>query len=776
MKRIAVVGNYQPRQCGIATFTTDLCEALASQFPDTSCFALPVNDREEGYDYPPRVRFALSEQDLTTYRQAADFLNISKIDLVCLQHEFGIYGGPDGSHVLSLLGDLRAPVVTTLHTIPHCPTPGQRKVLGEILDRSDRLVVMTKKGKEFLGKIYRVSDDKIDVIPHGIHDVPFADPNYYKDTFGVEGKRVLLSFGLLSRNKGIENIIHALPEVLEQFPETVLMVVGATHPHVIQHEGESYRLSLQRLAHDLNVENNVIFHDRFVSLEELIEFIGVADIYVTPYLNRDQIVSGTLAYAFGSGKAVISTPYWHAEELLADGGGLLVPFDSPDALAHAILHLLEDETLRHTIRKQAYLAGRQMIWPIAAQQYYGSFRKACEAGSARPRVAFAARTLGERLAELPPLGLGHLRRLTDDAGILQHAVAAVPNYGEGYTTDDNARALMLTVYLEELGKNLGGETGELAARYLAFLWHAHNPENGCFRNFMAYDRRWLEECGSVDSRARAIWALATVLGRSRQEGLRRAAARLLELTISAARDFTDLRPAAYTILGLSDYLPHFSGDRVAQEIRAALAERLYAAFERCSLPEWPWFEDKLTYANAVLPHALLLCGRSPDRPEWLAAALRSLDWLMAIQTSPAGNFAPVGNQGFYDRGGTPARFDQQPIDAHATVSACIDAYRVTGEDRWRRRARWTFEWFLGRNDLGLSLYDPVTGGCCDGLSAEVASVNQGAESTLAFLLSLVELRLFEQRTPIDHHPVDALVRKVTGAGRHRRELLEVAGS
>ena len=504
MKRIAVVGNYLPRQCGIATFTADLCESLACQFPETACFAVPVNDREEGYAYPPRVRFELNENDLTTYRQAADFLNVNKVNLVCLQHEFGIFGGPDGSHILALLRDLRTPVVTTLHTIPHRPTASQRKVLGEILDRSDRLVVMTKKGEDFLRTIYAVPGNKIDLIPHGIHDVPFTDSNFYKDNFGVEGKQVILTFGLLSRNKGIEHVVNALPEVLRRFPEVVFMVLGATHPNVIRNEGESYRLSLQRLAHDLGVERNVIFHNRFVSLEELMEFIGVADIYITPYLSQDQVVSGTLAYALGAGKAVVSTPYWHAEELLADGCGLLVPFASPDALAQAILHLLEDETHRHAIRRQAYRAGRKMIWSAVARDYMQTFQRACQE---RPRAAFLAKTLAEQRTELPDLNLGHLRRLTDDVGILQHAIATVPNYAEGYTTDDNARALTLMVYLEELGKERLAQSGSLAARFLAFLWHARNPQNGYFRNLMAYDRRWLEDRGSYDSHARALWGL-----------------------------------------------------------------------------------------------------------------------------------------------------------------------------------------------------------------------------------------------------------------------------
>jgi len=773
MKKIAAIGNYLPRVCGIATFTTDLCEAVAGQFPELNCLAVPVNDTKEGYDYPARVRFALGENDLVTYRQAADFLNINKVDLVCLQHEFGIYGGPDGSHILALLDDLRSPVVTTLHSIPSRPSPNQRKVLGEVLDRSDRVVSMTNKGREFLMDLYRVPESKIDLIPHGIPDVAFTDPSFYKDNFGVEGKLVVLTFGLLGRNKGIETVIRALPEVLKKFPNVVFMVVGATHPNVIRSEGESYRLSLERLAHELQVERNVIFYNRFVSLEELLEFIGAADIYVTPYLSRDQITSGTLAYALGAGKAVVSTPYWHAEELLSDGRGLLVPFASPDALANAILQLLEDETQRHAIRKQAYLSGRKMVWSAVARQYMESFQRACQERCARPRGAFAAKTLAEKRMELPVIDLRHLERLTDDVGILQHALATVPNYAEGYTTDDNARALVLTIHLEELGKLWVGQTGGLAARYLAFLWFAYNPANGHLRNFMAFDRRWLEEFGSKDSHARTLWALGAVLGRSQQLGLRRAAGRLFELILPAARDFTDLRAVAFALIGLHYYLPQFSGDRAAQEIRTVLAERLYATYQQNSADDWPWFEGQLTYANAALPHALLLSGRSMDHSPMVEVGLRTLDWLMEVQTAPAGRFAPVGNEGFYARGGPRARFDQQPIEAHATVSACIEAFQQTGERRWRQYARRAFEWFLGRNDVGNSLYDPVSGGCCDGLSPEGPNVNQGSESTLSFLLALVELRLLEQTLPIDKRPPEAA--RAETVSERRREPVE-AGS
>ncbi len=760
IRRIAFVGNYLPRQCGIATFTTDLCEAVAAAAPETTCFAVPINDRPEGYAYPPRVRFEILEEDLTAYRRAAEFLNINDVDVVCLQHEYGIFGGPAGSHVLTLVRELRMPVVTTLHTILREPNAEQRAVLEELTALSDRVVVMTQRGKEFLQTIYGVPESKIDLIPHGIPDVPFVDPNFYKDRFGVEGKIVLLTFGLLSRNKGIEYVIEALPAILERHPNVVYIVLGATHPHVRQVEGESYRLFLQRRARELDIEQHVIFHNRFVSLEELVEFIGAADIYLTPYLNREQITSGTLAYTVGCGKAVISTPYWHAEELLADGRGILVPFRDAKAIAEAVNRLLDDEAERHAIRKRAYLYGRQMIWPVVAQRYLESFERARAAGTTRTRVAIP--TLNQRPDELPVLKLDHLKRLTDDTGILQHATYTVPNYDEGYTTDDNARALIVAVLLEELGGKTATEAPELATRYLAFLWHAFNPETGRFRNFMDYNRHWLETVGSEDSHARALWGLGYVVGRSRRPGLWKLAGRLFDEALPAALAFTSPRAWAFTILGVQEYLRRFYGDRTALQARETLADRLFQLYQKNRRDDWRWFEDRLTYANARMPHALMMAGYWTGRSEWLEAGLESLRWLVGVQQDKQGNFVPIGNDGFYPRGKKRPHFDQQPIEAHATVSACLEAYRITNDAFWYREARRAFEWFLGRNQLGVPLYDPSTGGCCDGLQPNGVNENQGAESTLAFLLSLLEMKLAEAYLPLQQKRVEQ--RMVESAG------------
>jgi glycosyltransferase involved in cell wall biosynthesis len=752
-KRIAFIGDYLPRQCGIATFTTDLCEAMAAVCPETTCFAVPVNDWEEGYEYPPRVRFEIEEKDLASYRRAADFLNINNVDLVCLQHEYGIFGGPAGSHVLALLSELRMPVVTTLHTVLRQPEPNQRRVLDKLAQLSDRLIVMSQRAVEFLRQVYNVPESKIDLIPHGIPDVPFVDPNFHKDRFGVEGKLVLMTFGLLSPNKGIEYAIEALPDILARYPQVVYIVLGATHPHIKRREGESYRLQLQRLARTRGVEGNILFFDRFVTLEELVEFIGAADLYITPYLNAAQITSGTLAYTVGAGKAVISTPYWYAEELLAEGRGVLVPFGDSKAIAERVIELLDNEAERHAIRKRAYTLGREMIWPKVARRYWESFRQAHEDRSRKPRSAFVAQTLDKRPPDLPTLNLSHLWRMTDDTGLVQHAVFTVPNYREGYATDDNARGLMAAICLEELGEEEEAEEAySLASRYLAFLWNAFNPQTGRFRNFLPYDRRWLEESGSEDCHGRALHALGTVIGRSHHSGLRGTAGQLFEAALPAAEKFISPRAWAFTLLAIQEYLRRYEGDRVARGLRETLAERLLKAHRECCSADWPWFEDLLSYSNATLPHALLVSGQAMGRDDLIYVALRSLKWLVNVQKAAAGHFLPIGCNGFYPRDGERARFDQQPVEAQVTVSACLAARAVTGDAAWGRQVQLAFDWFLGRNDLGLWLYDAATGGCRDGCHPDRVNRNEGAESTLAFLLALLEIQLSQTWTSAAETP------------------------
>ena len=739
LNTVGIIGNYLPRRCGIATFTTDLTESLTEVAPRVNCWAVVMNDTPEGYVYPGRVRFEVNQNQPDEYRLAADFLNMNQIDVVCLQHEYGIFGGRAGGYILELLRDLRMPVVTTLHTVLREPSPKQREVMLELCELSDRLVVMSEQAAEFMRKIYGLSAQKLAKIPHGIPDVPFVDPTFHKDLFGVEGRKVLLSFGLISPGKGIEHMIAALPAVVSEHPDVVYVILGATHPHIRRESGEEYRLSLQLKAKDLGVEEHVAFYNRFVERDELCEFLGAADIYATPYLNEAQIVSGTLAYALGAGKAVVSTPYWHAQEMLADGRGRIVPFGDSEALAREINDLLANETERHAIRKRAYKYCRQMVWQQVAKRYLDLFVRAKRGRLRRPKPTFRAKTMGRRGLELPEVRLDHLRRLTDDTGILQHARFTVPKRTEGYCTDDNARALIVALMAQQLLPE-DPEVDRLAARYLSFLDYAFNEKAGRFRNYMTYDRKWREQEGSEDSHGRALWGLGVGLALSRTEGQMGLTLNLFQRALPIVESFRSPRSWAFTLVGIHAYLRRFSGDSRVRRVRATLAERLFEMFRQHAGNSWPWLEDCLNYCNAKIPHALILSGQWMRCQEMLETGLRALEWLVGIQVSPQGYFVPVGNRGWYTRGGAKARFDQQPVEAHATIEACVEAYNVTRHERWMDTARMCLDWFLGRNDLRVSLYDPATGGCRDGLQSEGVNENQGAESTLAWLMSLLTMR------------------------------------
>jgi glycosyltransferase involved in cell wall biosynthesis len=750
--KIAFVGDHLPRKCGIATFTSDLLAAVSSAHPQSHCFSVSVNDIKGGYEYPEVVRFEIEEQDLSSYVRAADFLNISNVDIVCLQHEFGIFGGTAGGHILAFLRELRMPVVTTLHTVLREPRPDQRRVMRELISLSTRVVVMVERGRQMLQDIYGAPPAKIDVIAHGIPDVGFVDPTYFKDQFGVEGKVVLLTFGLLSPNKGIECVLNALPGILAEFPDVVYIVLGATHPNELREHGEAYRLSLELLAKKNKVEKSVVFYNQFVDLESLKEFIGAADLYVTPYLNEAQITSGTLAYTFGAGKAVVSTPYWHAADLLAEDRGVLVPFGDSQAIAREVTALLKDDTRRHAMRKNAYRIGREMIWSNVAQLYMRTFELARLEGAAHSRKSLITKTLDQRPRELPELKLNHLSRMMDSTGVFQHAVFNVPNFSEGYCTDDNARAFILAVMLGELGEE-SEPVQTVATTSAAFLHHAFDTQTRRFHNHMSFDRRWLDDHGSEDCQGRALWALGVGVGHSPSRGFQMLAGQLFARALPALMEFTSPRAWAFGLIGIHEYLRRLSGDSLVNQTRETLVSRLMELFRQNAEPDWCWFEDELSYDNPKLAHALILSGRASGQPAVFELGLQALRWLTHLQISEKGHFRPIGSNGFYRRGGERANFDQQPIEAHAMVSACLEAYRATSDLWWYEQAQRAFDWFIGWNDLGLELYSPESGGCGDGLHVDRVNGNQGAESTLAFLLSLAEMRMAQNMVTSFKEPI-----------------------
>jgi len=747
--RLAILGNHLPRKCGIATFTTDLAAAVSKVAPEMRTLVVAINDGGQVHAYPEVVRFQIAEDELSSYRRAAQFLNASGVEVASLQHEYGIFGGKSGSHVLTLLHELNMPVVTTLHTILTAPSAAQRAVLDQVITLSERLVVMSEHGARTLQETHGVPASRIDVIPHGI---PLAAGGTRgKAALGFDGRPMILTFGLLSPDKGTEFVIEAMPAILARHPKAIFVVLGATHPHVKERHGEAYRQSLLLRIRSLNIERSVVFHDRFVDDDELAGFLAAADVCVTPYLNPEQSTSGTLARAVAAGRAVISTPYWHAKELLDDGRGILVPVRDAPAIAEAAIRLLADESQRAAIGARALEYARSSSWPVVAGSYLRSFDRARE-GQRERRSLPPAWPLAQP-ADLPELNFDHLRALTDDTGLLQHASFDVPRYGEGYCLDDNARALMLMTLLEEGSAARPAEVRGATARYLAFLAYAFNHDTRRFKNFMSYSRQWLEETGSEDSHGRAVWALGTVVGRSAEPSRRGLARELFQLALPVLAEFSSPRAWAYSLLGINEYLRTFRGDSSTESLRQVLVDKLCGLLDRNETPDWRWFEESLTYENARLPQALIVSGEALGSQAICSRGLSTLDWLATHQVSADGLFSPVGSNGFFHKGTAKAEFDQQPVEAAAMVSASLDALRVSKDARWAHCGRSAFDWFLGYNHLRLSLYDASTGGCRDGLHVERLNENQGAESTLSFLTALLELRSLDTSPGVGTSPV-----------------------
>jgi glycosyltransferase involved in cell wall biosynthesis len=754
--RFAFIGNSLPRRCGIATFTTDLQQAIERSPPYEPCGIVAMNDHGRIYDYPPAVGLQIDDRRLGDYERAADVLNRARCEVVSLQHEFGIFGGEAGGHIMALATRLAMPLVTTLHTVLSQPTPAQRRVLGGIVDASSRVIVMAEKGRELLRTIYQVAAAKIEVIPHGTPDCAFVEPDEAKSALGFGGRPVILTFGLLSPSKGIEVMIDAMPEVLKSNAAAVYVVLGATHPNLIREQGEAYRSGLMARVHALGIEDHVVFLDQFVDQATLLRFISMCDVYATPYLNEAQLTSGTLAYSFGLGKAVVSTPYWHARELLGEGRGVLVPFGDVAALGREIAGLLSDEPRRRAMRERAYAEGRPMTWPKIAERYRAVFESTARGGPLRltPRQdadASAARR-GPQAARAIPVG--HILSLCDDTGLLQHAVHAVADRSHGYCTDDNARALLLACALGRPPESPLPEI--LTSRFAAFLQHAWNPGTGRFRNFLGFDRSWHPDTGSEDSHGRALWALGECARSDHDHSRRSWATALFAKALPVVEGFTSPRAWSFTLLGLDAYCAAVAEHAGARSLKELLANRLLAMMAAVETSDWKWFEDSLAYDNARLSQALIVTGCSIGTPRYLAAGLRTLRWLMSLQTAAEGHFRPVGSSSFGAKRMHPQAFDQQPLEAAASISACLAAWRAGGDDTWRVHAERALAWFFGRNDLSLPLVDLETGSCRDGLHPDRPNENRGGESAVSYLLSLTDMRQFGRlRGEIASRPLQA---------------------
>ena len=731
---VAIIGNYIPRQCGIATFTYDIATWISDALGHSSdVFVVAMNDRADGYDYPPMVRFEVLASNPRDYHRAADFVNLSRVDVVSLQHEFGIFGGPCGIYVTDLLRDLKKPVVTTIHTVLPDPTRERRDALVEVAELSDALVVMSRKSTEFLEEYYGVSPEKVHLIHHGTPDAPFSDPNEHKARWGLQGKTVLLTFGLLCERKGIEYAIEALPAIVERFPDVVYVVLGATHPPVKKKEGEKYRFSLKRLARELGVQDNVIFYDRFVSLEELTSFLSACDIYVTPYLDRGQIVSGTLAYAVSLGKPTVSTPYYYAEELLEDGRGILAGFRDPEGIAKAVTSLLEDPKRLEKMRKDAYHFGRQMIWREVGRQYVKLMRSAL-AGRQAAAITPAPVRQAVSFRELPRPKLDYFVRLTDSTGIIKDAHYDIPDRASGYTTDDNALALAASVLFHLQTDD--PRAIELARTYLGFLRYMQLPD-GSFHNNLRYDLAFADEVGGEDCQGRALVGLGLTVALEPDEGLASFAKSMFDEALEGL-DISYPRAAAYAVCGCFHYLTRFPGASHVVGFLERMAGNLLESFEKESSRDWRWFEPSLYCCNGLLPRALLLSYRATKEERCREVGLSSLEFLTEVSYRD-GVFDLVGDQGWYQRGGERARFEQLPAEAASLAEAYVDAYVIERDDRFLELARAAMEWFLGRNVLKLPLYEFASASCSNGLLLNEVDPNRGAAATIHFLLALLRM-------------------------------------
>jgi len=742
MKKIKItcIGNYPPRECGIATFTRDLVESM-EKTGRAECSVVAMNDQDQGYPYPEKVRYVIRQNHQRDYLKAVKFINYSDAEACVLEHEFGIFGGDSGIYILPLIHRLRIPLVATLHTILERPSYNERAIIHEIGKKAEKVVVMSHRAVKFLTEIYDVRPDKIELIKHGVPDLDLVQREEYKKKFNLEGKQAIFTFGLLSRSKGIETAIQALPEVVRKHPDVVYIVLGKTHPAVLRSAGEEYRNYLRRLVEKNNLREHVYFYNQFVSAAELFEYLSAIDIYITPYLNEAQITSGTLAYAVGAGAAVISTPYWHAQELLADGRGRLFDFHDSNTLAGILNELLDNPSTLLELRHKAYTYGRKMTWPVIGEKYADLMY---DVAQSYPEVSVIEDAIVDPLV-LPPFDLAHVRQLTDDTGIIQHANYSVPSRKEGYCLDDNARGLLMAAMACRQKRD--PEALRLIPTYLSYIDYMQR-DDGLFRNFLSYSRNFLDEVGSEDAFGRTIWALGYLIRFSPHDAFFQLANQLFSRAYPHFQDVRSLRGIADAIIGICHYLHRYSSDEGMNKILTGMVGRIIAQYKDEADDQWHWFEPTVTYDNGIVPLALFHAYEITGDEKVLAAAREMTDFLEGIIFRD-GYLSPVGSDGWYPKGEQCARYAQQPINVMAIVMMFYHASVVTGDKHYLDRMFAAFMWFLGENDLRIPLYDFETCGCCDGLESRGVNRNQGAESILAYLIShLTVLLAHEQETLI----------------------------
>ncbi len=728
--KISYIGTYPPRQCGIGTFTNNLLKAIGYNIDPHNvkdhAAVIALNEMDVSYNYPPEVKYTIRQNHQRDYVSAANFINMSTADVCILEHEFGIFGGDMGIYILPLIHRLEIPLITTFHTVLQNPNIIQQTIIRQIAAKASKIVVMSNKAVAMLKEIYDIPDNKITLIPHGVPSFDIPSLESVKQKFNFRNRKVLFTFGLISRNKGIETVINSLPPVVEKHPQLLYLVLGNTHPNVLKHSGEEYRNYLIQLARNNNVEENVFFMKKFVDERTLFEYLSAIDIYITPYLNEEQITSGTLSYAVGAGAAVVSTPYWHAQELLAEKRGCIFDFNDSQQLSNILIDLLDNPEKLKTVRNNAYEYGKHFRWANVGNQYLKLIEDV--------RNNYTV-TKGERPIInpniLPTFRLDHIKRLTDDTGIVQHAVYGIPNLKEGYCTDDVSRALIMSLMAYRQNKN--PIAIELLPIYLSFI-HYMQTEKGTFRNFLSFDRQFLDEKGSEDSFGRTIWALGYIIKFSPTHSFHQFAKDIFFKAIANFDTLTHLRGIANTVIGISYYLRANNNDEELLDKLSKLTAKLIDSYKQHCTDNWKWFEDIISYDNGILPLALFHSGEITGDASAIEIAKEATSFLDSLTLSK-GHLSPIGSRGWLKKEGKPAQFAQQSIDVMAKILLFFEAYNATKEKDYIGKMFLAYRWYLGENDLRLPLYDYETKGCCDGLDSYGVNHNQGAESTLAYLIS-----------------------------------------
>lgn len=738
--KLAFISTYPPRECGIGTFTNNLFNSMLANNKDSeyssNSFIVAMNDTELTYEYPEEVKLIIQQEQQKDYLQAVKFINLSGADLCILEHEFGIFGGQNGVYILPLLHRLDVPLIVTLHTLLKAPSYNEKAVLQEICKMADKIVVMSHKAIEFLVSIYNVPKEKIVFIEHGVPDIHFNQEKSKKE-FKLESKKVLLTFGFIGRNKGIETVIKALPKVVEKHPDVIYIVLGKTHPNVLRHSGEEYRIFLMRLVKSLHLEKHVEFLNEFIDEQDLFKYLCASDIYITPYLNEAQITSGTLSYAIGVGSAVISTPYWHAAELLAEGRGRLFNFNDSNNLSSILIELLDNPKELNELKSNAYNYGRKITWPKTGEKYVAIAEDILKEG----RKVIVKKDIDLDLLILPPFSLTHINRLTDDTGIIQHAKFGIPNLKEGYCLDDNARALLMVLMTYRQMKDM--RALELSPIYLSYMHYMQNA-NGTFKNFLSFNRNYMDDVGSEDSFGRTIWALGYLLGNAPNDAYYQTGKLVFFYASPNFENLKSIRGIANTMIGISYYLKSNPSDDTMTERLRNLANILIKHYQENETPDWKWFESLLAYDNGILPLALLHSAEILHDDKIVDTALQSMNFLTK-HTMKDNYLSIIGNEKWYKKEGERSVFAQQPIDAMAMVLMYHQAFHVTKDKDYLNKLYTSFLWFLGENDLRMSLYDFETQGCCDGFESYGVNRNQGAESSLAYLIShLTVLQAYEE--------------------------------